>query len=105
MDWTSFDWRELIAALINSVLVIGVVQIVKLALPIIKKKMPMLFPLLALFIGPLMTTLQNAVSSQLGFVVDLSPLVGVLTGGTAVAFHQIKSQASKGVSDEKISNY
>ena len=95
MTWYGMDIYGLIAALINSVLVVAAVQFLKVYWPIFKEKMPWLIPIIAGFIGPLIMLLQNMVTSWLGVPVDLSPLLGVLTGGTAVAIHQVYKQTQK----------
>ena len=92
-DWkTLIDWTVLLAGAINCVLVIAVVQILKGTLPYLRLTAPWLLPTLTLVIGPLLTYLQNALAAALGWPIDLSPIIAVFTGGTAVTLHQIKEQ-------------
>jgi uncharacterized membrane protein YdcZ (DUF606 family) len=87
-----FDWKVLVAGLINSVLVVGAVQLIKVSLPKLRESVPWALPLIAMVGGPLLVWGQNQLMTVLGVPVDLSPLMGVLTGGTAVALNQVVKQ-------------
>ena len=88
------DWNQIIAVTINSVLVLMAVQFIKnYGLPWLKSNAPWALPLISVLIGPLLTYLMNIVSSLLGYPIDLSPIIGLFAGGTAVALHQIGKQA------------
>lgn len=89
------DWNQIIAAAINSVLVLMAVQLLKTyALPWLKQQAPWVLPIVSLVIGPALTAAVNALSAMFGYPIDLSPIIGVFAGGTAVALHQIGKQAS-----------
>jgi hypothetical protein len=88
-----FDWHILLAGFINSVAVVGVVQLIKSLAPTVRTAVPWLLPILSIAIGPLVATLQSWVATWVGLPIDLSPLVGAFTGGTAVMMHQTFRQA------------
>jgi hypothetical protein len=90
------EYSGVIAAFINSVAVLGVVQFLKVQIPALNQKIPWVLPILAGAVGPGIATLQNFLSSSLGVPIDLSPIVGIFTGGTAVAIFQVGKQATKG---------
>jgi len=88
------DWNQIIAAAINSVLVLLVVQGLKTyAIPWLNEKVPWALPLISLVIGPGIAFVTNSLSTALGYPIDLSLIIAVFTGGTAVALHQIGKQA------------
>lgn len=89
------EWSSVIAAFINSGVVLGVVQLIKKWLPVLNEKVPWLIPIIAGAIGPAVAALQNWLSTLLGVPIDLSPIAAIFTGGTAVALYQIGKQASK----------
>lgn len=90
------DWNMIAAAAINSVLVLMAVQALKVkGIPWLNLNAPWLLPIIAIVIGPVMTLLMNHLSAYFGYPIDLSPIVGVFAGGTAVALHQIGAQAKK----------
>lgn len=90
------DWNQIAAALINSVLVLMAVQFLKVkGLPWLNLNAPWVLPLIAILIGPLMQMLTNYLVGMLGYPIDLSPIVGLFTGGMAVALHQIGKQTKK----------
>jgi len=90
------EWSNVIAAFINSGVVIGVVQLIKKWLPVLNDKVPWIIPILAGAIGPGIAVIQNWLSTVLGVPIDLSPIAAIFTGGTAVALYQVGKQASKG---------
>ncbi len=87
------DWKILVAGLINSVIVVGLVQAIKLYWPSIRERIPALLPIFAAALGPAVAVAQNTISGWLGVPIDLSPLVGAFTGAAAVAIHQVGVQA------------
>jgi len=89
------DWKELIAAAINTIVVLGVVQFLKIKIPVLREKIPWLFPILAMVIGPIIALVQSTLAGWLGIPIDLSAIVGLFSGGAAVAIHQIDVQATK----------
>ena len=90
------DWNQIAAAAINSVLVLMAVQFLKTTgVPWLNAKAPFLLPIIAMLIGPAMAIAMNYLSALLGHPIDLSPIIGVFVGGTAVALHQVGKQALK----------
>ena len=90
------DWNQIAAAAINSVLVLMAVQFLKTTgVPWLNANAPFLLPIIAMLIGPLMAIAMNYLSALLGYPIDLSPIIGVFIGGTAVALHQVGKQALK----------
>lgn len=89
---TPSNWQVLIAGFINAVLVVAVVQFLKWAIPQINAFAPWIFPIMAAAIGPLINTLQTALTGWLLIPIDLSSIVAVFTGGFAVTVHQFFRQ-------------
>ena len=90
------DWNEIAAAAINSVLVLIAVQFLKTkGIPWLNLHVPWLLPLIAMAIGPLMMIAMSYLSEYFGYLIDLSPIIGVFTGGMAVALHQVGKQFKK----------
>ena len=88
------DWNEILAVLINSVLVLMAVQFIKTTgIPWLKANTPWALPLIAVLVGPIMTYLTGIISSTLGYPVDLSPIAGLFAGMAAVVMHQVGKQA------------
>jgi hypothetical protein len=90
----AFDWHVLLAGFINSVAVVGVVQLIKSLAPAVRSAVPWLLPILSVAIGPLVATLQSWIAAWVGLPIDLSPLIGAFTGGTAVMIHQAYRQST-----------
>ena len=88
------EWKPLLAMFINTVLVLGLTQVVKVYVPGIRAAVPWLLPIIATFAGPVVAVVQNAVAGWLGVPIDLSPLLGLATGGAAVAMNQTWKQAT-----------
>ncbi len=89
------EYGGVLAALINSVLVLAIVQILKTKVPKLKEKLPWLIPIIAGAIGPAVAAGQNYLSGLIGAPIDISPIAAIFTGGTAVAMHQVGKQATK----------
>lgn len=90
------EWNLIAATTINAVFVLIAVQFLKVhGIPWLKQEAPWVLPLITLVIGPLMQMLTNYLVGLLGQPIDLSPIVGLFTGGTAVALHQIYKQSNK----------
>ncbi len=90
------EWMLLLANLINAVLVLMAVQAIKThLLPYLNINAPWVLPIIAFVIGPLMMVAMVALSEMIGYPIDLSPIIGVFTGGTAVALHQVGKQFKK----------
>ncbi len=91
------EWMLLLANLINAVLVVALVQAIKTyVMPFLRINAPWALPLIAFAIGPLMMLAMEALSGVVGYPIDLSPIIGVFTGGTAVAMNQVVKQLKKG---------
>jgi len=74
------DWRMLVALLINSVVVVGVVQLLKVVLP----RLPAGWrQVIALAGGPGVLALGSALSGWLGYPIDLTPIATILAGLTS----------------------
>lgn len=89
-------WQPIVANLINTVLVLLAVQAIKAIIPQLSAAVPWLIPIIAAIIGPVVAVVQNFLTSWLGVPIDLSPLVAIFTGGSAVALYQIGKQWNKG---------
>lgn len=87
-------WREVVGMFINTVGVLLLTQLIKVGVPIIRSAVPWLLPIIAIFAGPVVAVVQNALAGWLGLPVDLSPLLGLATGGAAVAMNQTWKQAT-----------
>jgi len=99
------DWQVILkaaeialAGIINTVGVVFTVQFLKWKLPVIKEKLPWFIPipaLASLLIGPAISAVQTYVGQLLGIPIDLSPIIAVFTGGSAVAMYETHDQAKK----------
>lgn len=90
----AFDWKPLAAMAINTIVVAGVVQAIKVYAPGLRAGLPWLLPVIAVVAGPAVAVAQSALAGWLGVPIDLSPLLGLATGGAAVAANQVVKQAS-----------
>mgnify|MGYP001570446798 FL=1 len=88
----ALDWKPLLAMAINTVGVMLVTQLIKTGIPIIHSAVPWLLPILATLAGPVVAVLQSLLAGWVGVPIDLSPLLGLATGGAAVAMHQVHRQ-------------
>ena len=89
------ELNQIIAAFINSVAVLGIVQFLKVNIPILKEKLPWLIPIVAGAIGPAVAAGQNALSTWLAVPINLDPIAAIFTGTTAVAIYQVGKQIQK----------
>jgi len=89
-------WQPIVANLINMVLVLVAVELIKKSIPIINASIPWLLPIIAAVIGPVVALIQSYLGAWLGVNIDLSSIVAVFTGGSAVALYQFGKQLSKG---------
>ena len=89
----SSEWGLIVANLINTVLVLGGVQLIKKYLaPWLASQEPLYLQLLAGGLGIVMPFLTAFLTGLTGNPIHLSPLVGALTGIQAIgAFHVIKN--------------
>lgn len=89
--------KELLAVLINTAGVMCVVQVIKFYLPYLTDKYGWVMPLIAMASGPVVAFLQGFLATKLGYPgFDFSLIVAALTGGTAVAAHQVYAQQKEG---------
>jgi hypothetical protein len=89
------QWGSIIAALINTVIVLGIVQLLKMYVPKLKEGVPWLIPIFAGAIGPAAAVGQTYLGSLLGVAIDLNPIVAIFTGASATAMNQVYKQAAK----------
>lgn len=79
------NWMEILANLINGFLVILVVQFLKdFGMSWLKLNAPWSLPLLAMFAAQIFGFLASAIGGFLGYPIDFSPIVAVLTGTLAI---------------------
>lgn len=90
------DWQQIVANLINTVLVLLAVQGIKMVLPIINSYVPWLLPIIAAAIGPVVALIQGWVGAWLGIPIDLSAITAIFTGGSAVALFMIGRKLKEG---------
>lgn len=88
----ALDWRPLLAMLLNTVGVLLVTQLVKIGIPILRTAVPWLLPVIATLAGPVVAVIQSLLAGWLDVPIDLSPLLGLATGGASVAMHQVYKQ-------------
>jgi hypothetical protein len=95
IDWKSmFSWKQFVAAAINCLAVLAIVQFLKGVIPWTRVSVPWLLPLLTMLpIGPGIALVQDWLAAWLGWPIDLSPIIAVFTGGAAVAIHQSYRQS------------
>ena len=89
-------WQPIVANLINMVLVLVAVELIKKSIPFFNASIPWLLPIIAAVIGPVVALIQSYLGSWLGVNIDLSSIVAIFTGGSAVALYQFGKQLSKG---------
>lgn len=89
------SWKQLVAVILNTAGVVLVVQLLKFFLPILKERYPWALPIIATLVGPGVAYLQITVAGWAGVDVDFTPVVAALTGGMAVAAHQVKAQTKE----------
>lgn len=89
------QWGTVVAGIINLLVTMVVVQALKSWIPKINAQLPWLLPIIAGAVGPGLATLQNLISAWFGAPIDLSPVVAIFTGGSAVALHQVYRQGIK----------
>lgn len=88
------DWMQVLANLINGVLVIIVVQFLKnYGMSWLKANAPWALPVLALVAGMALNAAAAALGGLLGYPIDFSPIVGVLTGAGAVVVYDVAHKA------------
>ena len=92
----SVNWFEIIAYLINTVLVVIIVDLMKKYWPVIQEKYGFIIPIVAPIAGLVINTLAKLVSDLLGYPIDFSPIIAIITGTTAVWMSQVGKQIKKG---------
>lgn len=89
--------QQIIANLINMVLVLLAVEGIKYVLPFLNSKVPWLLPIIAGCIGPVVAVIQGWLGALVGLPIDLSAIVAIFTGSSATALHQVFKQMKKSV--------
>ena len=85
------DWIEIVANLVNGVLVIAAAQFLKqVGLGWLKVNAPWSLPILALFAAQLFGVLSSTLGKYFGFPIDFSPITALLTGSLAIAVYDTK---------------
>jgi hypothetical protein len=88
-------WQPILAAAINVVGVMLLLQGVTWTIPYLRERIPWAIPILAGIAGPAIASIQGALAAWLGVPIDLSRVSIAFTiglGGAAVAVHQIYQQ-------------
>ena len=85
-------WQPIMAAAINTVIVLALVEVLKAQVPVIRIAMPWVLPVLATLAGPMVAVAQTSLAGWLNLPIDLSPLVAVLSGAAATTVHQVGRQ-------------
>lgn len=88
------EWKLLLAMFINTVLVLGLTQLIKVYVPGLRAAVPWVLPIIATFAGPVVAVVQNALAGWLGAPIDLSPLLALATGASATTLNQIYKQTT-----------
>ena len=83
------SWGLILATAINTVGVMLILKGVASVMPWLREQVPVLLPILAGAIGPAVAALQTALAEKLGVPIDLSPLVGIFSGGSSIALAQV----------------
>ena len=75
-----FEWQQILALFINSILVVVAVQLLKQVMPDIPGGIKQI---LAIVAGPLLLYVQGVISGALGYPIDFGPLIAIFAGGTS----------------------
>lgn len=87
---------EIVAYLINTVLLVALVQYLKnVGMGWLKVNAPWSLPILAVVAAPLLTAASVALSGFIGYPIDFSALIAVLTAGSAVIAFDITHAITK----------
>jgi len=90
------NWPEIAATLINTVVVMILVQFLKnKGIPWLKEKTPWLMPILPTFVGVGLSYLTNYLVNLLGYPIDFGPIMGLFTGVLAVTTYEIGDRFKK----------
>ncbi len=85
------EWMELVANLINGVLVLAIVQYLKnYGMSWLKINAPWSLPIIAMFAAQLLNGLAVWVGGMLGYPIDFTPIINVLIGALAVTTFDVK---------------
>ena len=82
-----------IAMFINTALVSAATQYLKRVWPGLKLRYPWLIPIITPVLGIVLTAVSTYLTALLGYQVDLTPILGGITGVLAVYAHQLGSHA------------
>ena len=90
------EWMQLVANLVNGVLVILVVQYLKnYGMSWLKLNAPWSLPIIAMIAAQALGFLAGFLGGFLGYPIDFSPIISVLIGGVAVAAFDVKHAYGK----------
>jgi len=90
------EWQEVVAGLINGILVIAIVQYLKGAgMSWLKANAPWSLPIIAMVAATVLTAASSGIGALLGYPIDFSPIIAVLTGSLAVTVFDVKHAYSK----------
>ena len=85
------EWTQIVANLINGVLVILVVQYLKTSgMSWLKLNAPWSLPILALVATQALNFAASMISGFLGYPIDFAPIINVLVGAVAVVTFDVK---------------
>ena len=82
-----------IAMFVNTVLVSGATQYLKRLWPDLKLRYPWLIPIITPVLGIVLTAASTYITALLGYQVDLTPILGGISGVLAVYAHQLGTHA------------
>ncbi len=90
------NWPEILAVFVNSVLVLIAVQALKnYVMPFLKTRHPWTLPIIAMIAGPIFEPLSTFLTGLIGYPIDLSAIVAVLTGAASVAIYGVLRKAGR----------
>lgn len=78
-------WMEILALAINTVGTVVVLKIAATYVPALRARFPSLVPILAGVLGPAVMYAERYLAGLTGQVIDLSPLLGIFSGGAGMA--------------------
>lgn len=94
-DTLPVDYKVLLSNLANSVIIVGLVQLLKTYWPSVRESYPWLIPIVATALGPLIGVLQVTLLGKFGINVDFSPVLAIFSGAAATTVHQVNRQLKK----------
>ena len=86
---------QIIAMILNTFFVAWAVNLVKKYWPGLSEQYPFLKPIIPPVLGAILTFASKWLTSFLGFTVDLTPILGALTGLIAIMGYDFVNQVKK----------